>query len=80
MQLSATAGMWQARAMHLEEQVRQLSATVERDDETVDAAERDETGEQESAHQGDDSARQPSRSSSSRRQGKGAGRKKPECP
>lgn len=49
-ELSAAAGMWQARAMHLEEQVKQLTPTVDRvggdADDVVSGPERDETDDQ----------------------------------
>ncbi len=47
-ELSAAVGMWQARAMHLEERIKQLSATVERADEAAESPETNETSDQDS--------------------------------
>lgn len=48
-ELSAAVGMWQARAMHLEEQVKQLTATVEHTGEAAGSPEPNETSDEASA-------------------------------
>lgn len=59
---SAAVGMWQARAMHLEKRVEQLTATVESAsgdaDDVVSGPERDETDDQD-AGEGDEPEASP---------------------
>ena len=50
-ELSAAVGMWQARAMHLEEQLQQLTATVESTDEAAQSPQSDATDDQTREHQ-----------------------------